>query len=299
MLESLRQQYRQLITSGGQLLLLFAGFYLGSQKAWLWCLSGIAIVSLFTWYSALRRHRLIVGTPTSQIASAAQGYVELIGDAAPLGTPILGKYSFAPCMWYRYIVERKNSENEWKTEGRGESHAPFMLNDGSGNCVIDPQGAEIICANKETWRAGDYRYTEWKIFERDEVYSLGEFKTVGGSNHGLTHEQLVKEVLIEWKSDSENLLKRFDLDKNGHLDMDEWMLARQAAKREATKRFAAACAEPDTHFMLQPRDGRLFLISTLSPESLARRYAIWTWVHLIIFFAALSGMVWLGQHPIY
>jgi len=61
--------------------------------------------------------------------------------------------------------------------------------------------------------------------------------------------------------DNDNLLKRFDLDNNGVLDMQEWMLARSAAKREAEKRMNEALAEPDTNFMLQPQDGRLFLIS--------------------------------------
>lgn len=74
MLNSLRQQYAQLITSGGQLILLFAGFYFGNRDGWLWSLGGIDFISVFAWFSALRRYRLISGTPTSRIASAAQGY---------------------------------------------------------------------------------------------------------------------------------------------------------------------------------------------------------------------------------
>ena len=297
MLSSLRHGYTQLITSGGQLLLLFAGFHLGSRTAWLWCLGSMTVISLFAWYSALHRMRLINGTPTSRIASAAQGYAELIGDAQPLNSPILGKYSLLPCLWYRYKVDKKNHKNEWHTVATGESGAPFLIHDGSGQCVVDPQGAEIITRHKDTWQVGDHRYTEWRLLERDEVYALGEFKTVGGSTATLTQNELVKQVLIEWKTDNENLLKRFDLNNNSVLDMDEWMLARQAAKREAGKRLTEARAEPDTNFMLQPRDGRLFLISNLSPDRLARRYTIWTWLHLVIFFGALVGIVWLLQQP--
>ncbi len=297
MLTSLRRSYTQLITSGGQLLLLFAGFHLDSRTAWFWCLGSMAIISLFAWYSVLHRLRLISGTPTSRIASAAQGYVELLGDAKPFGSAILGKYSNLPCLWYRYQVEKKNHKNQWRTESTGESAAPFLVHDGSGQCVIDPQGAEIITRHKDTWQVADHRYTEWKLLERDEVYALGEFKTVGGSTSTLTHSDLVKQVLIEWKSDNENLLKRFDLDNNGLLDMQEWMLARQAAKREANKRLAEARAEPDTNFMLQPHDGRLYLLSNLSPDKLAGRYALWTWLHLAIFFGALGGIAWLLQSP--
>lgn len=293
MLSSLRHSYAQLITSGGQLILLFAGFHLGSRTGWLWCLGSMAVISLFAWHSALHRMRLINGTPTSRIASAAQGYAELIGDGRPLNSPILAKYSLLPCLWYRYVVAKKNHKNEWRTEASGESDAPFLLDDGSGQCVVDPQGAEIITQHKDTWQVGDHRYTEWKLLERDEVYALGEFKTAGGSTTTLTQSDLVKEVLSEWKTDNANLFKRFDLNNNSVLDMDEWMLARQAAKREAHKRLADARAEPDTNFMLQPRDGRLFLISNLSPDRLARRYTIWTWVHLAIFFGAMGGLAWV------
>ncbi len=293
MLTSLRRSYTQLITSGGQLALLFAGFHFESRIAWLWCLSIMAVISLFAWYSALHRQRLIVGTPTSRIASAAQGYVELLGEARPQGAPILGKYSLLPCLWYRYQVERKNQKNEWHTESTGESEAPFIIHDGSAPCVVDPQGAEIITRHKDTWQVGDHRYTEWKLLEQDLVYALGEFKTVGGSTTTLTQADLVKQVLIEWKMDNEDLLRRFDLNANGVLDMEEWMLARQAAKREAGRRLAEARAEPDTNFMLLPHDGRLYLLSNLSPEELASRYALWTWLHLAILFGALIAAAWL------
>lgn len=295
MITSLRRSYAQLITSGGQLILLFAGFHFESREAWLWCLGLIAIISLFAWYSALRRYRLILGTPTSRIGSAAQGFVELLGDAMPNGTHILGKYSSLPCLWYRYKVECRNHKNEWSTESTGESDTPFLVDDGSGHCVVHPHGAEIITHHKDTWQEADRRYTEWKILERDEIYALGEFTTAGGSTTTITQNELVKQVLNEWKINNEDLLKRFDLDNNGFLDIDEWMLARQAAKREANKRLAHERAEPDVHHLLKPHDGRLFVLSNLSPEKLARRFVLWTWLHLTIFFGALAGIAWLMQ----
>ena len=80
--------------------------------------------SLFAWLSVLRRHRLIVGTPTSRIASAAQGYVELLGNARREGAPILSKYLLLPCLWYRYKVERKNHKNQWHTVDTGKAAHP-------------------------------------------------------------------------------------------------------------------------------------------------------------------------------
>ena len=296
MLITLRREYAQLITSGGQLLLLLAGFHFHSRPAWVWCLGIMALISLPAWYSTLYRLRAISSTPTSRIGSAAQGYVELIGHGEVHGTPILSRYSLLPCLWCRYKLERRSNSGDdrgWHTEESGENSAPFIIDDGTGKCVVDPQGAEILTRHKDSWMKGDYRYTEWRLIDIDTIYALGEFKTVGGSNTTLTQDELVKQVLSEWKMDNDNLLKRFDLDNNGVLDMQEWMLARSAAKREAEKRMNEALAEPDTNFILQPHDGRLFLISNFDQDKLALRYKLWTWANVVIFFGALGGIAWI------
>ncbi len=79
MLVSLRREYAHLVTSGAQLLLLLIGLRLESRNGWLACLSIMAAISILAWLSALNRLRTIRDTPTSKIASAAQGYVELVG----------------------------------------------------------------------------------------------------------------------------------------------------------------------------------------------------------------------------
>lgn len=293
MLAKLRREYAQLVTSGAQLLLLLVGAQLESRAGWLACLGLMALISLFAWLSALRRLRAVRDTPTSRIASAAQGYVELAGRGKPLpGSPLISKLRVLPCLWYRYRVERKDSDNKWHTEESGESGDPFALEDESGQCVVDPCGAEIFTAHKDTWHQGDYRYTEWKLIRHDPIYAIGQFKTVGGSSAAPDPNEQIKAVLAEWKRDSRTLHERFDLNNDGGLDMREWMLARQAAKREAEKRIRAARAEPDTSFLVQPHDGRLFLISNLKQDKLARRYLLWSWAHLAMFFGALGGVAW-------
>jgi hypothetical protein len=297
MLTTLRREYAQFITTGGLLLLLFVGFKLESRTGWLWCLGTMSCVSLFSWYSVLHRLRAIASTPTSRIASAAQGYVELIGRGRPGATPLISKLRVLPCLWYRWKVEQRNSKNQWSTLDKGESSNYFMLRDDSGVCVVDPEQAEIITKHRDEWTDGSYRYTEWKLIQDDYIYVIGEFKTVGGSNTSLTHDDLVKQVLSEWKMDNNDLLKRFDLDNNGVLDMREWMLARSAARREAEKRLIEVLAEPDTNFMLRPHNGRLFLISNLDQEKLAFRHKLWAWAHIAIFFGTLGVLGWLLQLP--
>jgi hypothetical protein len=293
MLTSLRREYAQLVTSGGQLFLLLIGFKIHSRIGWLWCLIPIALISLFAWYSALQRLRTISGTPTSRIGSAAQGYVELIGRGRPGPAALISKLRVLPCLWYRWKVEERDGENKWSTLDQGESSDYFVLRDDSGECIVDPEHAEIITKHCDEWSEGNYRYTEWKLIQDDYIYVIGEFKTVGGSNTTITHDELVKQILSEWKMDNADLLKRFDLDNNGVLDMREWMLARSAAKREAEKRINEALAEPDTSFMVRPRNGRLFLISNLDHNKLALRYKLWAWGHIVILFGSLAGLSWL------
>ena len=296
MLHSLRREYAQLVTSGTQLILLLVAFQIESRNGWLICLSIMAAISMMAWLSALSRLRAIRGTPTSKIASATQGYVELTGRGRPFcEPPLLGKLSQLPCLWYRYKIERRDSDKDWKTEESGESSDSFILYDETGECVVDPEYAEITTLHRDQWHQGEYRYTEWKLIQQDNLYIIGQFRTQGGSNLEFDTRAELNALLAEWKKDKPALLARFDLDKNGELDMDEWLLARQAAKREVAKNMREAQAQPELHIISQPRDGKLFLISNLTPEKLSRRYLLWAWVHLAIFFGALGGIGWLLQ----
>lgn len=299
MLVRLRREYAQLVTSGAQLLLLFVGFKLESREGWLGTLSVMALVSLFAWLSALYRLRMIRDTPTSKVASAAQGYVELAGRGRPFGdTPLISKLRALPCLWYRYKVERRTSKDKWETLDSGESRDAFVLRDDSGDCVIDPEQAEIVTKHRDQWTEGDYRYTEWKFIRDDSIYAIGEFRTRSvGAEFDARAE--LNALLAEWKRDKPALHARFDLDKNGELDMKEWMLARQAAKREVAKKKREAHAQPDIHLLGLPRDGKLFLISNLTPEKLSRRYLFWSWAHLVIFFSALGAISWMLSNPPY
>lgn len=299
MLVRLRREYAQLVTSGAQLLLLFVGFQLESREGWLGCLSAMALVSFFAWLSALYRLRMIRGTPTSKVASAAQGYVELVGRGRPCDDiPLISKLRGLPCLWYRYQVERRSTKNQWETVDRGESSEPFVLRDDSGDCVIGPEQAEIVTRHRDQWTEGDHRYTEWKFIQGDSIYALGEFRTRSvGAEFDARAE--LNTLLAEWKRDLPTLHARFDLDNNGEIDMKEWMLARQAARREIDKKKREAQSQPDIHLLIQPRDGKLFLISNLSPEKLSRRYLFWSWAHLAIFFSALSAVSWMLSNPPY
>ncbi len=293
MLFSLRREYAQLVTSGAQLLLLFAAVGLQSRTAAIVCLGLMALISIPAWLSALKRWRLIGATPTSKIMSAAQGYVELMGRGKIFGDlPLHSPLRQLPCLWYRYTVAHQIKRNKWVIEARGESNDCFVLRDDSGSCVVDPEYAEISTLHRDQWRVGDYRYTEWTLIAEDKIYALGEFRTRSLALEFDSHAEL-SQLLAQWKQDMPRLHQRFDLNNDGELSLDEWLLARQAAKREVAKKLRELHNEADLHTLSQPTTGHLFLISNLTPEKLARRYLLWTWAHLLIFFASLAGIAYL------
>lgn len=290
MLDWLRREYAQLITSGAQLLLLLVGIRLHSRDGWLTCLAVIALISLYAWLSSLYRLRTLRNTPTSKIASAAQGYVELVGSGQPFcDPPLLSTLRRRPCLWCRYKIERRE-RNGWKTIDSGESGDSFILRDDTGECVVDPESAEIITRHSDQWQEDGCRYTEWNLIKGETLYVIGRFRTQGGSNQEFDSRAELSALLTEWKKNMPTLLARFDLNKDGELSIEEWELARQAAKREVEKMEMDVLAQPSTHIISRSPDGQLFLISNLSGDSLSRRYMLWAWGHLIIFFGSLGGL---------
>lgn len=291
MLVRLRRGYGNLVTSGGQLILLLVGLKTESSLGMFVCVALMAPLSLVAWTSAYRRTRAVADTPTSRVASAAQGYVELIGTGKPLaGAPLMSPLTHLPCLWFRYTVERKDSENKWVQESKGESDASFILDDDTGECVVDPEGAEMLVTKKDTWIEGDRRYTQWLLIERQTIYALGQFATRGSVDLDLSVAEDVKHLLAEWKSRPAELLQRFDLDKNGQLDLREWELARSQAKREVLANHRDLRASAELHVMHLPQDGRHYIISDLDPGKLASKYRWWAWFHIAVFFGALIAL---------
>ena len=297
MLELARREYANLVTSGAQLFLVIIGIYLQSIKGWLYCCSAIALVSVFAWLSSLTRLRTLRETPTSKIASAAQGYVELIGRGLQFGdTPLLSELSRLPCLWCRYKIEKRVKQGEWETVDSGETIDSFILRDDSGECMVDPEFAEISTQHFDNWQDGEHRYTEWKLLQHDLIYVIGQFRTIGGNTVEFDTREELNVLLTEWKSDMPKLLEQFDLDNDGTFDEKEWFLVTQAAKREVRKMINEAQAQPDMNIVSKPPDGKIFLISNLSQEKLSRRYLFWAWAHLVIFFGSLCGIGWILQH---
>lgn len=245
----------------------------------------------------LYRSRLIVDMPTARIRSAHQGYIELEGFAEPLGDePLTAPLTQTPCVWYRYTVEERSTNGQhrtWVTRQSGESDHLFTVNDRTGHCVIDPEGASVIVARRLVWYANDYRdatslpqpnrlagwfglarfrYTEERLHPGEPLYAIGRFRSVGGGEDLPDARSAVRELLVRWKRDRAVLLQRFDADRNGAIDPHEWEQARSAAEREVATEHRARQAEPGHHLLDQPEDGRPFVLSAIPQHKLVSRY---------------------------
>jgi hypothetical protein len=246
---------------------------------------------------ALRRMvqaRYLLDTPTSKIRSAAQGYVELYGVLQEHKASLQARLTGKPCLWWRFKVEEYSSSDKrsaWRVVESGSSEACFLLSDGTGECLVDPKGAEIRPATKEVWQSDQapltmgsgglfdwfssgkqYRYTEERLHAGEPLYAIGDFHTRGGGQQGLDLSAAQGTVIREWKGDYGRLLERFDSDGNQQLDESEWNRVRLAAQLEAEDRHSVQSLQPAQHQMGKPSQAQPFIISSHGEDQLARQF---------------------------
>jgi hypothetical protein len=287
MIRSTRLHQPGWLSGAIHLVIIVIAFKAETGAVWPYALMAMAVVSFFAWVANYRRYRQIHDLPTSKVASAAQGYVELVGSARPIpGTPVLSRLSLQPCCWFHFVVSEKDSNGKWKQVESGTSDEHFLMVDDTGQCVISPQGAEVLTQDFKSWTQGNHRYEEWLLLPNSVLYALGEFTTLGGpSPEQASRDERadVSALIAEWKRDRKRLHERFDLNRDGAIDMKEWERARLEAQREVRRRHGELRAIEGVHMLRKPRDGRLFLLANEMPERLGARYRIWSGVHLVIF----------------
>lgn len=248
------------------------------------------LIAIFN-YSRLLK---ITEAPTSTIASAAQGYIELHGVAStkkPFKTP----YHNIPCVWFRAYayanrVDPETKEFDKRLLSFTESKQVFQLNDESGECSVNPEGAEVIFMEKRTQIKNDHRYVEEYLPSGKSIYLLGHLDTL---HHYRTTEAIDKDtadLLVSWKKNPSRLLARFDQDYSGQIDMDEWEVARKQARLEVEARHQMLAHNQELT-LAKPQNGQLFLISALSPQALRQQYRRWSLINLAVFTALLIAFI--------
>ncbi len=298
---------------------------------WMTVLDAVALLAFYGLFHFFTRARLIEDTPTAKIRSASQGYTELNGIADPLpGTPVVAPLSQQPCIWYRYKVEEHQARthsfgtrrgNRWPTVEKGTSDSLFRLADETGECVVDPEGAEVTPALHQVWYGdshypggaphssrdggwmarfgvglsvgmGRYRYTEERIMPATDLYVIGQFRTLGTGGGG-DRDADVAAVLRVWKRDQAELLQRFDTDGDGKIDLAEWDAARQAAEAVVDESLRKRQQGAPVNVLADPSVSRRpFIISVESQREMARRLRLLAGGSLAGFLACGTVAVW-------
>ena len=253
-------------------------------KFWL-LLLGVAAAAVYSfWYAfkAWRENRVVEDTPTSRVRSAAQGYVELTGRGVmPPHKETMAPLTGKPCTWWRYKIEERRSSGRsrgWTKVDGGTSEEPFVLDDGTGQCMIDPRGAEVFPVSKDVWygstdgRKCAYRTergssARWRMccFQAAATgtpsIACSRMRPSARSARTAVSEALgaddpeaaVAALLHEWKQDQKSLLARFDKNHDGALDAAEWDQARAAAHKQVVERMVVQPVTPRTVRLVQAR----------------------------------------------
>lgn len=278
--------------------------------------AGLCIGGAWLCIGRWSRARHLLDTPTSRIRSAAQGYVELVGMLRELSVPQpVAPLTGESCLWWRYCIEEYRSNGKrssWNVLERGTSEAWLRLADATGECLIDPRGAEVHPAFRRVWTGSlrhprgiapsgwlglltsgrRYRYTEERLHEGEPLYAIGDFRTSGGGRQGLDLQSAKREVIRQWKGDFAGLLQRFDSNGDGQLDEQEWNRVRLAARLEAEDRHWQSSAVPEQHQLGRPSEALPFVLSSHGEEVLTRRFY---WQAAGGAVMCLIGAVWLAM----
>lgn len=262
--------------------------------------TGIASLGSGWWcINMFKKARYLLDTPTSKVRSAAQGYVELYGVLKDSGAALNAPLSAQPCVWWSFTIEEQvlSSKNRrWQQLEKGSSIGLLCLNDGTGDCLIDPRGAQVIPMIKQVWYGSTrhplqapapknilqtllsgtkrYRYSEQRLHANQPLYAIGDFVTRGGGQEVFDLAATRATIIRTWKEDFDGLLRRFDRDRNGQLDENEWQKVREAAEVEAHRVHRQRSTQPAQHFLRQPQENQPFILSNYGEDEIAQR---WYW----------------------
>ena len=299
----------------------------GNQfKFWL-IVIGLAAGAVYSFWYAFKswaKNRVIEDTATSRVRSAAQGYVELSGRGVmPPNAENKGPLTGMPCTWWRYKIEERRysgRSRSWSTIQSDTSAVPFLLDDGTGQCLVDPRGAEVFPGASDVWYGPSewpemhipngtgifgwlvdtfvtdkYRYTEHRLQPHEHVCALGAFRSLGGVSVE-DPDAATAELLREWKQDQAALLARFDSNHDGTLSSAEWDEARAAARRQVQDERMSETRPPSLNVMAEPTDGRAYLLAASDGESLAQRFRRRALAGIGGFVGSTAVLTWMLTH---
>ena len=200
----------------------------------------LAVLSFWYGFYHLRIKRKIENTPTSRIRSVAMGMVEVKGRAIRKYA-LVAPMSHTPCVYYRLTRYRKDKNDRWRTVSvTGSENVSFFVEDNTGRVEVNPTGGRIRAGTRQEGFPGQIGLTrfasdrseKWRedtIVDGTLLYVLGFAAT--RQEQGETLREQVQRVLRDIKRDPQRL-KKFDLDGDGKICVDEWDAARAQVEKE-------------------------------------------------------------------
>ena len=288
-----------LVTTGGYFGALF-GAYLSHTKridGSLWPYLIFAALFLAVFASIFNYWRLlkISEAAISSIGAAAQGYIELQGIATTQnGKPLKTPFQSISCVLYRASAYSDEVDERGERRSRLleylESKAIFQLSDGTGVCLVNPEGAEIMHLTQSTTHNNNHRYVEEYLPSNARLHVIGNLDTQNEYNTTKGVNSDVSKLLTELKANKTQLLNRYDQNRDDEIDMQEWEQVRADVLRQVESTHAMKAQEAG-YMLSKPSNSKLFLISALSPQKMRALLTNWHRIHL--FAAFLFGCMLL------
>jgi hypothetical protein len=261
------------------------------------------------WYRSLSSRRLIEGLAVSRCRSVAQGYVALAGrQKAVPGHPLIAPMTGRSCTWWSHTVEKRDNW-QWVVIARRTSRTPLLLDDGTGQMMIDPAGARVHAIKRDRWYGtdyridhppemdmpgGQYRHTETRMTEGEPLYVAGLHTNRSAQSLPSAVEVDTAAILADWKNNQASLLTRFDANGDGVIDMNEWNRARDAAQIQAATSAVQPEITPEAGSISCPPDHRPFILSSQPTEELVRQLKLSGYGKLALFIGFSLAALWLA-----
>ncbi len=118
-------------------------------EAWLFILVLIAVIAICAWYFGAHqrlKRQLKQAKPWSLSELPEDTHGRVIGQARALGEQLQGPLTGRPCVYYIAMVEEQRStgrSTHWRTVAQETRGVPFILEDGTGRAIVDPNGAQV------------------------------------------------------------------------------------------------------------------------------------------------------------
>ena len=278
-------------------------------------LAGLAFLIYYA-FVAFRRYRIMSGTATSKIRSAAQGHVELKGLAEFMQNGIIqSPFSGNRCVWYHCTVDKRKRSGKrttWTNISDECSSQLFRLVDETGDCIIDPDHAHVIPETDLTWygnqtetrnqvpakkhivslNLGKYRFRERLIRPATPIYAMGWFKTIYSNVSDESIEEQVEELVKQWKLQPHRYLSEFDIDQNGKIQQGEWRTIRAAARKQVLAIISQR--QREYHVVSRPDDERQpYILSAVDEDVMVARKRLKAYTSLTLAFLLFSTLVTL------